>query len=79
MGIPINHVFSEVSERTYVSIASGEIFSLSFLINQLHFLLLTKVRMALFVNSLHSHFAWDTGNVAVLIAFPREFILNTLT
>lgn len=43
MGIPINHVFSEVSESAYISIASREIFNLSFLINQLSFLLLTKV------------------------------------
>ena len=48
MGIPINHVFSEVSESAYISIASGETFSLSFLINQLNFLLLTKMRIALF-------------------------------
>lgn len=64
MGISINHVSSEVSGRTYVSVASGELFSLSFLINQLHFLLLTKARIALFANSLRAHFAWDAGNVA---------------
>lgn len=79
MDIPINHVFSEVSESAYISIASGEIFSLSFLINQLNFLLLTKVRIAVFANSLHAHFAWDFENVAALIAFPEESILNILT
>lgn len=46
-------------------------FSLSFLINQLNFLLLTKVRIALFTNSWQAHFAWDFENVASLIPFPR--------
>lgn len=79
MGIPINHVFSEVSESAYISIASGEIFSLGFLINQLNFLLLTKVRTALFANSLHARFAWDFERAAALMAVPKESVLKTLT
>lgn len=79
MGIPINHVFSEVSESAYIPIASGEIFSLSVLINQLNSLLLTKARRALFADSRHAHFAWDLETVTALIALPGESILNTST
>lgn len=79
MGIPINHVFSEVSESTYISVASGEIFSFSFLLNQVNFLLLTKARTAQFADSLHTRFVWDLENAAALIACPKDSILSTLT